>query len=112
MYFFCFFVLLLYSYLICETVGPCRQLPTRGSVSAAGYDLYSSEYSVIPPWSRKPINMGIAIAFPSGLYARVAPCSGLALKYIDVGAGVIDGDFRGLVKAVLINQSNTPFRIN
>ena len=42
----------------------------------------------------------------------MAPRSGLALKCIDVGAGVIDEDFRGPVKAVLINQSDTPFPIN
>ena len=91
---------------------PAAQLPTRGSVSAAGYDLYSSEYSVIPAWSRKPVNTGIAIAFPPGLYAPVAPCSELALKCIDVGAGVIDEDFREPVKVVLIKQSDTTFRIN
>ena len=32
-----------------KLLDPAEQLPTRGSVSAAGYDLYSSEYSVIPP---------------------------------------------------------------
>ena len=48
--------------------------------------------------------MSIAIDFPSGLHAHMAPHSGLALRNIDVGAGVIDGDFEGLVKAVLINQ--------
>ena len=42
----------------------------------------------------------------------MAPRSGLALKCIDVGAGVIDKHFRGPVKVVLINQSDTPFRIN
>ena len=52
---------------------PDAQLPTRGSVSAAGYDLYSSEYSVIPAWSCKSVNTGIAIAFPPGLYARMPP---------------------------------------
>ena len=59
--------------LFVKLLDPAAQLPTRGSVSAAGYDLYSSEYSVIPAWSHKPINTGIAIAFPSSLYARVAP---------------------------------------
>ena len=46
---------------------PDAQLPTRKSVTAAGYDLYSSKYSVIPAWSCKPVNTGIAITFPSGL---------------------------------------------
>ena len=58
------------------------------------------------------MNTGIAIAFLPSLYARVAPRSGLALKCIDVGAGVIAGDFRGPVKTVLINQSDTHLQIN
>ena len=95
-----------------KLLDPAAQLPTHGSVSAAGYDLYSTENSVVPAWSHKPINTGIAIAFPFGLYARVVPHSGLALQNIDVGPSVIDEDFRGPVIAVLINQSDTPFGIN
>jgi dUTP pyrophosphatase len=38
---------------------------------------------------------GIAMAIPSGCYGRIAPRSGLAVKYgIHVGAGVIDPDYR------------------
>ena len=79
------------------------QLPTRRSVFAAGYDLYSFEYSIIPAWSCKTDNTRIAIAFPFGLYTRVAPDSRLAISNIDIAAGVIDEDFRGRLKAVLIN---------
>lgn len=38
----------------------------------------------------------MSIAVPPGNYARIAPRSGLALKnFIDVGAGVVDEDYRG-----------------
>ena len=71
-------------------------LPKRGSEKAAGYDLFSAEETVVLAKSRKLIKTGIAIAVPSGNYGRVAPRSGLALKnFIDVGAGVIDEDYRG-----------------
>lgn len=71
-------------------------LPKKGSELAAGYDLYSSEDTVVPARGRKLIKTGIAIAVPTGNYARVAPRSGLALKnFIDVGAGVVDEDYRG-----------------
>jgi dUTP pyrophosphatase len=36
------------------------------------------------------VSIGISIAIPLGYYGRVAPRSGLAVKGIDVGAGVID----------------------
>jgi deoxyuridine 5'-triphosphate nucleotidohydrolase len=44
---------------------------------------------------------------------RVAPRSGLASKHsIDVGAGVIDADYRGPVKVLLFNLGETDFAIN
>lgn len=47
-----------------------------------------------------------------GYYGRVAPRSGLAVKnFIDVGAGVIDEDYRGPVGVVLFNFSTTPFEV-
>jgi len=43
---------------------------------------------------------------------RVAPRSGLASKHsIDVGAGVIDADYRGPLKVLLFNFSDTEFKI-
>lgn len=54
----------------------------------------------------------IQIELPSGCYGRVAPRSGLAAKnFIDVGAGVIDEDYRGNVGVVLFNHAAVPFEI-
>ena len=90
---------------------PAAQLPTRAISGSAGYDLYSCEDTLIPPGTRKPVNTGIPIAVPPGTYARIAPRSGLSVKGLDIGAGVIDNDYRSLVKAVLINNFNTEFQI-
>ena len=49
---------------------------------------------------------------PSEYYGRIAPRSSLAWKnHIDVGAGVIDEDYRGPVGVVLFNHSDEEFRI-
>jgi dUTP pyrophosphatase len=49
---------------------------------------------------------------PRGTYGRIAPRSGLAVKGIDVGAGVVDRDYVGLVKVLLINNSAAAFAVN
>ena len=97
--------------LLVKLHDPAAKLPTHATSGSAGYDLYSCEDPLIPPGTRKPVNTGISIAVPSGTYARIAPRSGLSVKGLDIGAGVIDSDYRGLVKAVLINNSNTEFQI-
>lgn len=79
-------------------------VPTRGSMKAAGYDLYTTDFYVLKPGERKLFKTGLSMAIPSGMYGRIAPRSGLALKNgIDVLAGVIDEDYRGEIGVVLIN---------
>lgn len=52
------------------------------------------------------------IAVPDGTYGRVAPRSGLASKFmIDVGAGVIDADYRGNVGVLLFNFGSEEYKI-
>jgi len=84
------------------------KLPTRGSEGAAGYDLQSVESCVILPSKRAVVATGISIELPIGVYGRIAPRSGLAVKNgIQVGAGVVDADYRGEVKVVLFNHDDT-----
>ena len=60
---------------------------------------------------RTVVQTGIHIALPEGHYGRVAPRSGLAVKHgIDVGAGVVDSDYRGLLGIVLFNFGTEDFQ--
>ena len=88
-------------------------MPTRGSDGAVGYDLYSSEDAVVPCQAgRALVGTGITLSIPDGLYGRVAPRSGLAVKHcINVGAGVIDPDYTGEIKVVLFNHGEKDFEI-
>ena len=86
--------------------------PTRGSTGAAGYDLYSCEGCVVQGGGRGVVATGISLILPDGVYGRVAPRSGLAVKNgIQVGAGVVDPDYRGELKVVLFNHDVNPFII-
>lgn len=87
--------------------------PTRGSPDAAGYDLYSAYDYEIQPRCKSLCLTDIQIAVPNGTYGRVAPRSGLAHKhFIDVGAGVIDRDYRGNVGVILFNFGSNVFKVN
>lgn len=82
-------------------------MPKKGSIDAAGYDLYSVESGLIKPKERLLIKTGIVLEIPSGYYGRIAPRSGLAFKHgIDVMAGVIDSDYRGEIGVILYNTDN------
>ena len=87
-------------------------VPKRGSEEAAGYDRASAEDTVVPAKGKAIIKTGISIAIPKGCYGRIAPQSGLTVKrFIDVGAGVIDADYRGEVGVVLFNHSEDDFEV-
>ena len=98
--------------LLVKTLCPDSVVPQRATPGSIGYDLTATETITLPPHSRCPVPTGIAIALPEGTYGRIAPRSGLSVKAsINVAAGVIDPDYRGELKAVLINQAETPFTI-
>lgn len=92
---------------------PHSKIPTRATSGSAGYDIYSVEAVSISPGSRMLVDSGFSIQFPNYVYARIAPRSGLSVKYsIDVGAGVIDSDYTGIVKVLLINNGTETFSVN
>src|SRR3954470_15294793 len=88
------------------------KIPQTQSAGAIGLDLYANQTQVIPAGQRKLVPSGVAMEIPEGHYGRVAPRSSLSLKNIDIGAGVIDPDYRGEVKALVINNSNEDLQIN
>ena len=91
---------------------PEATLPRRQTKDSVGYDLCSAEAQTLGPGERLAIKTGIAVTVPAGTYGRVAPRSGLAVKFgINVMAGVIDPDYTGEILTVLINHTDTPFAV-
>ncbi|KAD5507839.1 hypothetical protein E3N88_15542 [Mikania micrantha] len=77
-------------------------LPSRGSAIE----------TKVPARGKALVPTDLSIAVPEGTYARIAPRSGLAWKHsIDVGAGVIDADYRGPVGVILFNHSDVDFEV-
>jgi len=80
--------------------------PTRATECAAGLDLYADESITIPEYHRAWVSTGIAVAIAPGYCGMVWPRSGLAGKGLDTSAGVIDCDFRGELKVLMVNGSH------
>lgn len=93
-------------------VHPDAKIPVRKFYGDAGLDLCSAENVTIPAHTRQLVSTGLKIQIPSDCYARIAPRSGLAVNYIDVGAGVVDSSYFGTLKVLVINNSNNPFPIS
>jgi len=86
--------------------------PEYGSPGAAGADLRASVALLIPPGGRAAVATGLFLEIPHGHVGLVWPRSGLAVRNgIDTLAGVIDSDYRGEVKVVLVNHGQEPFRV-
>ena len=89
---------------------PDATIPIKGTSQSARYDLHSiSDYS-IPPNSIAMIDTGIIVQFPSNTYGRIASRSGLVSKHrIEAKAGVIDPDYRGVIKVILHNFGDSTY---
>lgn len=88
-------------------------IPTRGSEYSAGLDLSSAYDYIVPAHNKQLIKTDLSFSIPLSHYGRIAPRSGLASKnFIDVGAGVIDSDYRGNVSVLLFNHSDVDFVVN
>ncbi len=94
-----------------------HSLPEYATPYSAGMDLRANLDSPITlnPLERQLIPTGIFIELPIGYEAQIRPRSGLAAKHgisIVNTPGTIDADYRGEIKVILVNLSNTPFVIN
>ena len=88
------------------------RLPEKMSPGAAGYDLFSAESLILEPHSKEVISTGVRLIMPKGYYGHICSKSGLASKHnVHVCAGVIDSDYRGYIKVLLINHSPNPYII-
>ena len=97
-------------------VSPTALLPTRGSSSAAGYDLYADlqEEVVIAPHTTAKIDTGLQFELPEGYFAGIFARSGIATREGLRPAncvGVCDSDYRGNYIVAIHNDSDFERRV-
>ena len=87
-------------------------VPAFKTKGAAGADLVAAEDAVLEPGRWKSVAVGFSMQIPDGYVALIKGRSGLALsRAIGVLGGVIDSDYTGPIKAILINHGDEPFLV-
>lgn len=94
-----------------KKLSPSAILPTYGSLEAAGADLYAclNDTVSIAPGEVFWVPTGIALEVPKGCAGLIYARSSLGVKRGLAPAnkvGVIDSDYRGEIRVVLLNHSN------
>lgn len=91
-------------------------LPQYETAQAAGLDVRANitESITLGPLERALVPTGLFIELPEGYEMQVRPRSGLAAKHglsLVNAPGTIDPDYRGEIKVILVNLSNTPYEL-
>ena len=87
-------------------MSPKAVVPTKATEYSIGLDLHSPDRYLIPPKKQVLIPTQIKLGIPPGYYGRIASKSQLAIQnQVHAGAGVIDPDYTGEIKVLLINNS-------
>ena len=88
------------------------ETPSKSTKFAVGLDIYSSTDYIISAKDQAIIPTGLRIQVPPGHYGHLCSKSGLAMQHhIHVGAGIIDPDYTGEVKVILLNLGHKPFQV-
>ena len=86
------------------------KMPTLGSPSAAGADIYALEGFTVKAGETVLAKTGLAAEIPEGYVGLMCARSGIALKRGLAPAnkvGIVDSDYRGELMVAIHNHSNT-----
>ena len=85
---------------------PKAIIPTQGTSGSAGFDLYSVDDALVSPSSAKLIRTNIDLKISSCYFEKIHLRSSFALRFTDVGSGVIDSDYRDPIGVIFFTFSS------
>lgn len=87
-------------------------IPQRKTEGAAGFDLCSAEDCIISARGSKIVSTGIQMQIAPGHFGKIEGRSGLGFKHLIMPfGGIIDSDYRGEIKVLLLNHSDTDYQV-
>ena len=93
-------------------LSPYIKTPTKATQFSVGLDIYSPKDYILTPQNQLIMPTGLKIKIPYRHYGHLCSKSSLAMRYdIHVGAGIVDPDYTGEIKVLLLNLGTEPFQI-
>ena len=91
-----------------------RAMPLRAHPSDAGADLFSTKKDIIYPGEMALIPTGVSARIPAGFVGLVYSRSGQGKIRVSLtnSVGVIDSDYRGEIKVMLLNEGDEPYEVH
>ena len=90
-----------------------KLMPKRAHSTDAGADLFSKDKHIIYPNQMCMVDTGVAVRIPVGFAGLVYSRSGQGKLRIHLAnsVGVIDSDYRGSIKVIIVNEGDEPYEI-
>ena len=82
------------------------RVPTKSTLGSASYNVYSARDVLLGPGVTQTVELNLGFKFAKKYVCRLYPRSGLSLKPLFFGDGVIDSDYRGNISVILTNFSS------
>jgi len=98
-----------------KKLNPEAVIPTYGTSDSAGFDFYCLEDSLIDVKDTVMIRTGLSVEIPKGYFMAIVPRSSTGLKTplrLSNSMGIIDSDYRGELKLIFTNTSNSVYKVN
>ena len=92
--------------------GKLPEYKTEGAACADCYARLPNDSVTIPKGTRCLVNLGFALELPEGYEAVIRPRSGNSKHGLDIAVGTIDSDYRGELKACMINNDKGDIEIH
>jgi len=92
-----------------EKCHPDAVIPSYAYPSDSGFDFYSVDKIVLPPFGRAAVPTGLKVEFPENFEIQVRPKSGLALNLgltVLNTPGTVDHGYTGEIKVIVFNTNN------
>lgn len=93
-------------------MNPLATLPIKSHPTDACFDLFAAESKEIGPHGTVAIGTGLIVETPDGYDLDILERSGKALSGLRIGGGICDQNYRGEIKVIVHNTSESSRNIN